>query len=203
MKYDIHIHTSYSDGANSPEDVIKHAKKIGLSGIAITDHDTARGYENAKKYNSKNFKIIPGIEITSAKGHIISLDAAIEVPLFTPAEEVVEKIHDAGGIAIAAHPYDRFRGGVGDLIYKLNFDAIEVYNGRVIMSRKGASSIKKIARNLGITKTGGSDAHSLREIGNVCIEVNEDPIDAIKNNDVKIILENGIKRKIDHLRSFL
>jgi len=201
MKYDIHIHTNYSDGANTPPDVIRRAKKIGLSGIAITDHDTVEGCLNAKKYNSKNFKIIPGVEITSAQGHILCLDAALGIDSFKPAEEVIEKIHDAGGIAIAAHPYDMTRGGVGDLIYKLNFDGIEVYNGRLILSRKSIKDIEKIADALGITKTGGSDAHSLGEIGNVCIDVSEDPVDCIKKGEVKIVFEDPIKRKVAYLRS--
>ena len=130
------------------------------------------------------------------------MDVIPSIPLFISAEEVIEKIHDAGGIAIAAHPYDRFRGGVGDLIYKLKFDGVEVYNGRTLMSRKNIDNIKKISDSLGIAKTGGSDAHSLREIGNICIEVSEEPIEAIKKGEVEIIIEGKFKRKIDYLRSF-
>ncbi|PKP54381.1 MAG: metal-dependent phosphoesterase [Candidatus Altiarchaeales archaeon HGW-Altiarchaeales-3] len=207
MKFDIHLHSNYSDGANTPEEIIKYAKKIGLAGIAITDHDTARGYLNAIDRNSKNknFKIIPGVEVTSKEGHILCLNAIPEILPYTPAEEVIEKIHDEGGIAIAAHPYDKFRGGVSDLILKLNFDAIEVFNGRMIMSKKGIEELKKIADKRNIAKTGGSDAHSVREVGNVCIKINEneDPVDAIRKGIVEIVVEGKLKRKFDHLLSFL
>jgi len=202
MKFDIHIHTSYSDGAGSPEDVIKQAKKIGLDGIEITDHDNFNGFFIAKKYGSENFKIIPGVEITSLEGHILCLDATPAVEPLTPAVEVIEKIHASGGIAIAAHPYDVFRGGVGDLIRKLKFDGIEVKNGRTIMSSKNVEDIKRIADEMHITKTGGSDAHSLLEIGNIQLEVNEDPIEAIKKGNVEVITGDKFKRKIDYVKSF-
>lgn len=202
MKFDIHVHTNRSDGAGTPEDVIKQAKKIGLDGIAITDHDTFDGYFIAKKYCPENFKIIPGIEITSQEGHILCLDATPAIDPLTPAVEVIEKIHASGGIAIAAHPYDVFRGGVGDLILKLKFDGIEVKNGRTIMSSKSIDEIKKIADEMRITKTGGSDAHSLQEIGNVRISVNEDPVEAIKKGNVEVITGDKFKGKIDYIKSF-
>lgn len=66
MKYDLHIHTFYSDGLYSPSKVIDNATKIGLSGIAITDHDSVLGIEEAVVYSKQldNFNIIPGIELS-------------------------------------------------------------------------------------------------------------------------------------------
>ena len=64
MKFDLHVHTTYSDGIFNPMEVVDLAVTKGLDGIAITDHDTIRGVEIAinksKEYN--NFYIIPGIE---------------------------------------------------------------------------------------------------------------------------------------------
>ena len=40
MKYDLHVHTSFSDGKYDPKDVVRQAIEKGLSGLAITDHDT-------------------------------------------------------------------------------------------------------------------------------------------------------------------
>ena len=65
MKYDLHVHTNFSDGKFNPSEIIDLALERGLDGVAITDHDTVSGIEEAVDYNKKhdNFKIIPGIEL--------------------------------------------------------------------------------------------------------------------------------------------
>lgn len=66
MKFDLHVHTTHSDGTFTPKEIVDLARKIKLSGIAITDHDTTSGLEIALKY-SKSFNdltIIPGIELS-------------------------------------------------------------------------------------------------------------------------------------------
>lgn len=68
MLYDLHVHTTASDGFYSPEEVIKKANTIGLAGIAITDHDTVSGLRAAIIFiNRENIKLdlIPGIEINT------------------------------------------------------------------------------------------------------------------------------------------
>lgn len=66
-KADLHIHTRASDGHMSPENVVKQAIKHKLEVIAITDHDTLKGYRKAKKAADETDKItlLPGIEITA------------------------------------------------------------------------------------------------------------------------------------------
>lgn len=67
MKFDLHVHTNHSDGIYSPEKVIDLAMKMNINGIAITDHDTISALQVAINYSRKfdNFKIIPGVEISS------------------------------------------------------------------------------------------------------------------------------------------
>jgi predicted metal-dependent phosphoesterase TrpH len=74
MKLDLHVHTKYSaDGIVEPIDYIKFARKSGLDGFAITDHNEVKGaaktYELAKK--NKDLIIIRGIEVSSDQGHIL------------------------------------------------------------------------------------------------------------------------------------
>lgn len=67
MKYDLHVHTDHSDGIYSPEKIVDLARKLKLTGIAITDHDTITGLKIAMDY-VKTFDdliIIPGIELSS------------------------------------------------------------------------------------------------------------------------------------------
>lgn len=64
-KADLHIHTNASDGDLSPEDVITKVSGKGLQTISITDHDTIKGYLEAKEYASgKKIELIPGVEIS-------------------------------------------------------------------------------------------------------------------------------------------
>lgn len=68
MKIDLHIHTNYSDGTLTPEELVDSAIEVGLDTIAITDHDNVAAYYVAKKYveeNGKQLRIIPGIEINT------------------------------------------------------------------------------------------------------------------------------------------
>lgn len=68
MKIDLHIHTTYSDGMLSPEQIVDTAVDCGLDVIALTDHDNVLSYEIACNYlKNKNLKleIIPGVEINT------------------------------------------------------------------------------------------------------------------------------------------
>jgi hypothetical protein len=185
---------------NSPEEIVNYAKKIGLSGIAITDHNEIKGSLESLKFQTKNFSIIPGIEISSKDGHILALGIKEIIERDLSAKETVERIHELGGLAIATHPYDFFRGGVGDLIFKIKFDAIEVENGHSLHSYK---NILQIAKEIGTSIIGGSDAHCLDEIGGVVIKVSEkykNPMDAIRNSDVEVISRRS---KVRILKNYL
>jgi len=64
LKFDLHLHTYYSDGKYSPKKVVDLSVERNLDGIAITDHDTVLGLEEAieQSKNYKGFMVIPGIE---------------------------------------------------------------------------------------------------------------------------------------------
>ena len=73
MKVDIHIHTNYSkDGMSGIKEMALVAIKKGMNAIAITDHSSIEGWEEAKKVSKElNFPIILGNEIYSKQGDII------------------------------------------------------------------------------------------------------------------------------------
>lgn len=63
---DLHIHTTASDGEYKPSEVVNMAKKRGVETIAVTDHDTVEGVEEAIKEGKKvGIRVIPGIEFSS------------------------------------------------------------------------------------------------------------------------------------------
>ncbi|MGB2630603.1 MAG: PHP domain-containing protein, partial [Candidatus Omnitrophota bacterium] len=66
MSADLHVHTLYSDGTFTPEEVVREAVRIGLEAVAITDHDCIDGISPAMKAaENTRLEIIPGIEISA------------------------------------------------------------------------------------------------------------------------------------------
>ncbi len=74
---DLHVHTTASDGTFTPSDVVLLAKKAGLAAMAITDHDTVSGVDEAlNKAKEENLELVPGIEISvgnTENVHIVGL----------------------------------------------------------------------------------------------------------------------------------
>lgn len=68
---DLHIHSCYSDGEDTPNEIIRKAKQKGIKTLAITDHDTLLGNHNItlRKEEREGIKIVPGIELTAKTSH--------------------------------------------------------------------------------------------------------------------------------------
>ena len=77
--YDLHTHTTASDGELSPKALVIKAKSSGIDVLAITDHDSTEGITEAENEASKqNIKMLPGIELSASwmdkNFHIVGLD---------------------------------------------------------------------------------------------------------------------------------
>lgn len=162
FRLDLHVHTKYSkDCSCSVAQAVKAAKAAGLKGIAVTDHNSVGGNAEAVKLSSKEFLVIPGIEVSSRDGHILGLGISELIPRDLPAAKTVKLIREQGGIAIAAHPFGLARK-VG-LVFKARFDAIEVFNSRAYFISNGLA--RRFAERNRLPMTAGSDAHYPDEIG--------------------------------------
>jgi predicted metal-dependent phosphoesterase TrpH len=163
LKIDLHVHTRYSyDSLITPEELVFHAKKRGLNGVAITDHDRINGA--LKIAQETNFLIVPGIEISSLDGHIVGLNIQEQIPRKLSADETVDRIHDAGGIAVACHPVTFFKISLGEHTNSM-FDAVEVINSSAFPFSYSVKHSRQLASRLGIAQVAGSDAHYGPEIG--------------------------------------
>jgi hypothetical protein len=145
-----------------PEDLIFYAKKHGLDAVAVTDHDRIDGA--LKIAERKDFLIIPGIEVSSLDGHIIGLNVHEVIPTKLTADETVDRIHEAGGIAVACHPVTFFKASLGEHTNS-KFDAVEVINASAFPFRYSVKRGRSFAFQLGKAQTAGSDAHYGPEIG--------------------------------------
>jgi predicted metal-dependent phosphoesterase TrpH len=200
MFYELHVHSTYSDGIPTPREIVEHAKHIGLAGIAITDHNAIEGAIKALKLDAEGLHIIPGVEVSAVEGHILALNVTEVIPRDLSAAETVERIHSLGGLAVAAHPYDRYRHSVGDLILKLEFDAVEVVNAHTFGNKK--DPVKTAVEN-DLKMVGGSDAHTLGEIASVKIGVEGDVFECIKAGEVEIIKDNLPTLLVKHARGLM
>jgi predicted metal-dependent phosphoesterase TrpH len=171
---DPHVHSFFSvDAADDPRDLIAAAKKRGLDGIVITDHDACRAHAYCVEYGLARtdgkpvdgFLVVPGMEVSSADGHILCIGASIPPMIGVPADIVCAAIRDAGGEPVPAHPFDHWRSGLGaGRLRELSLHAIEVFNAAV-SSRKFNVSAGNFARSNGLAGTAGSDAHHASAVG--------------------------------------
>ncbi|MFQ6084690.1 MAG: CehA/McbA family metallohydrolase [Candidatus Bathyarchaeia archaeon] len=164
-KLDLHVHTLYSkDGSMSPREAVKAARRAGLQGLAITDHNSVGALRHLPR--CPDILVVPGIEVSSSDGHILGLDVTEEIPGKLSAEETMEKIRDAGGIGVVAHPYSLGKSSVrGGLIPLIRPDALEVVNSSSFPFFISTRLSRERARSLGLPVTGGSDAHLPNTVG--------------------------------------
>jgi len=174
LKIDLHVHTCYSEDATTTlKEVVYYAKKNGLDGVAITDHETIRG---ALKLARKNqLTIIPGLEVETLRGHILALNITTLIPPKLSLTETVQKIHDAGGVAVIAHPAVVLKTGLGLMITSnSNIDAVEVINSASFPFFLSTYLGRRLAKRLNLPQTAGSDSHHALEIGTAYTLVDAD-----------------------------
>jgi hypothetical protein len=242
---DLHLHTQFSDGTFSPEELVSHARSRGLTAIALTDHDTMEGcvrtaiacreaaiefipgseltaeqggeeihilgylmdaenpkllaelakfqtirqnriHEIVQKLNAKKVPITAEAVMAIAKcrapgrphvaralvkaGHCATMDEAFErflkkhrpawVPKFKmSAEQAIALIHQAGGVAIMAHPGLNRSDDVIPPIIEAGLDGIECFHSK--HSAGMTEHYLQMAEANGLLITGGSDCHGI------------------------------------------
>ncbi|BDZ70180.1 PHP domain-containing protein [Methanobacterium petrolearium] len=176
MIIDPHIHSTYSgDSTATVKDIVKHSRKIGLDAIAIADHDSLKGSDAALKEFGRmdDLVIIPAMEVSTSKGHIVALGISEEIPKKISPEETIELIRVQGGIAVVAHPFVAYRDGLFTNVDYVEVDAMETLNSRYIFGYSNWRA-KKLAEEKNIPQIGSSDAHFLGAIGSCVTELEAD-----------------------------
>ena len=97
-RFDLHIHSYYSDGTVSPEQIVSMAARAKLSLIALSDHDTVSGVGEAVRAGQKYaVKVMPAVEFDNEWAHelhILGLDVDLEHPVLQRAMEVARERRD-------------------------------------------------------------------------------------------------------------
>ena len=186
----LHMHTTFSDGKGDIKALTKQAKQLGYQHIAFCDHNTLDGYR--KTDILKEDIIIPAVEFDCWCGYVFlhllgyGVDVNNEellsycaktkreteadwVRIFAKRhpKDLIKAIHNAGGIAVIAHPCCCWALSLESFIKKLQgygLDGVEVYypydRHRGIIKFHSRQTAEKIADKFGLIKTGGTDLHS-------------------------------------------
>ena len=103
FRCELHVHSTYSDGSASPEALLRHAAKIGLSVVAITDHDNARGARAAVPVAAElGIELIPAVEFSSWWGGVYTPDGENDVDVlgyFVNVDDPAFVAHEQAALA--------------------------------------------------------------------------------------------------------
>ena len=132
---DLHVHTVHSDGSQTQPQVIAAAQAAGLNFIGTSEHNTSSAQLTWGTYTPDDFLVIPGEEVTTRAGHWLAAglpDGTWIDWRYRPEDDefptFAQQARDAGGLVVAAHPFNPIDSIRWDFGYD-DVDAIEVWNG--------------------------------------------------------------------------
>ncbi len=170
MIFDLHVHTTASPCSSlTVEQILDNAESLGLDGVCITDHGAASSAKEVEVLGRKNgLTIIVGMEYSTEHGDLLLFGPDLDIPPGMNAIDVVSRIKAQGGGVIVAHPFRLARPASEDLVRHGLVSAVEAINGRNTSAENNltASWFEKYP----LQTVGGSDAHSLEELGKVTTE---------------------------------
>ncbi|MFW6236983.1 MAG: PHP domain-containing protein [Desulfosudaceae bacterium] len=212
---DLHFHSHYSDGADCPRKIAARAESLGI-GIAITDHNAIDGAREMRRY--PHILNIPGIEITSQQGaHVLVyfyefralefffkreiepfLGRDVMASVGLTMEEIVTRAGRYDALVVFPHPYCAMYTGVCNPMFstKRQTELLEMVDGVEVIN---AGNLKKwnlksalLGFNLDKSMTGGSDGHSLPQMGRAVTCARNTPdrtafLDAVRRRQNKVI----------------
>ena len=197
LSVELHAHSSLSyDGRDPVELLLEQAEAVGLDALAVTDHDEIdASLEAASKAADYGLVGIPGMEVSSAAGHVLALGVEELVPAGLSYDATLDRIHDQDGIAVVPHPFQTSRHGVAPHVTDAQLaaaDAIEVYNSRLFTGRANRQA-ERFAERHDVPMTAGSDAHIAEMVGQAVTEVDayhrsaEGILDAITEGRTSVV----------------
>ena len=176
--------------------LLEQAAAVGLDAVAVTDHDAIHASHDAAALAPEYGLVgIPGMEVTTAAGHVLALGVEEPIPAGLSFDETLEHVHEQDGLAIVPHPFQKSRHGVAPHVtgeQLAGVDAVEVYNSRLLTGRANRKA-DRFATAHGLPKTAGSDAHIAEMVGQAVTEVDADEptaeaiLDAVREGRTSVV----------------
>ncbi len=222
---DLHFHSHFSDGADAVADIARRARQLGI-GVAITDHNAIDGAVELDGYG--DILSIPGIEVTSREGaHVLiyfyriddlkafyvgdikpHMGPTVMSSIGLDVESIVRCARKYNSVVVFPHPYSAAFTGICNHSFsdsQLNrllgmADGVEVINSENLKRWNLKSAL--LGFNLNRVITGGSDGHSVRQMGcavtyAVCERSRKAFLDAVSRQAVKVVgTESKLLKKI-------
>lgn len=175
LKGDFHIHTRYSmDCHTEPDDIVERCQQLGINCIAIADHDATEGALQTKE--KAPFSVIVAEEVLTPAGEVMGLFLKERIASGLAIDAAIDAIKSQGGLVSIPHPFDPLRGlRLNDEAWEriiARVDIIEVFNARCPFGNPSRKA-REYARRHGKPGIAGSDAHSVGEIGNAIVELED------------------------------
>lgn len=197
FRIDLHVHSKFSGDSNSePEEIIERAIEIGLDGIAFTEHysyEVSEPVEALREKYKGEILILRGVEFSTKEGHclVFGFNTDRYLQKYAPALEVLRLVQSAGGVIIPSHPFRGVNSMANEIRNLKGLFAIEGYNG-YNMHPYNMKAIE-LAEELGLSFTGGSDAHEPHEVGQCYTEF----MDRVTEENFLLLLKSGRYRGKD------
>ncbi|MFC7045814.1 PHP domain-containing protein [Halobacteriaceae archaeon GCM10025711] len=196
LSVELHSHSALSHDGRDPVDLLlEQASAVGMDALAVTDHDEIdASLEAAALAPDYGLVGIPGMEVTTAAGHVLALGVEEKIPAGLPFMETLNRIRDEDGIAIVPHPFQKSRSGVAANVSRAELasaDAIEVYNSRLLTGLANRRA-ERFARKHDLPMTAGSDAHIFEMVGQAATKIDAEErtvasiLDAIRGGHTSV-----------------
>jgi predicted metal-dependent phosphoesterase TrpH len=174
---DLHIHTVASDGTATVTEILDHVERqTDLRVIAITDHERIDAAVAARTIAADlglRVEVVVGEEVTTLGGHLLALFIDRPIRPYRSLRSTIAAVHDAGGLAIPAHPLVPYplcaqgwvlRRLIDDPDAAVRPDAIETFNP-TSLGKPWHARVVRFADDHRLAHIGNSDAHALDAIG--------------------------------------
>lgn len=172
MRFDLHMHTTRHspDSQMDPFALVRQARKRGLDGVVITEHDWLWTEQELEELRAaaRGLVVLAGVEVTAAEGHFLAYGVTnpFTIPKGIGVADLCREVHRQGGAVVAAHPF-RWGQPFADILREEqpDLDGLELMTDH--MDAECRKRAVEVFRRYPLAGLGSSDAHHLEILG-VC-----------------------------------
>jgi predicted metal-dependent phosphoesterase TrpH len=169
------MHTNHSwDCATDPGALLHIAREVGLTALAVTDHNEVSGaLACAELADEYGIQVIVGEEVMTTDGEVIGLFLEERIPPGMSWHDTIEAIRAQDGLVYVPHPFDRLHTIPDVHLLRDTLDEIDVfetYNARLRFEQYNRDA-ERFARKYNLVEGAGSDSHVVQGLGTAAVHM--------------------------------